>query len=120
MLHRALLAALVCLAVWASGHRSDGNAIPWSVDGVPDVAVTEAPGPLPAVDGHAGNPARSNDTWQNAGAIVVVQTPRLDGHHADVAAGAPANASRVQHAAAPTSRRAPPARSHTFDLPLLI
>jgi len=75
---------------------------------------------LRPVDGHAGNPAGSTDVWQSAGAAVAVHSWRLDGHHAEVPAVTPAHASGGRRTASPAPRRAPPAASHTFDLPLLI
>ena len=135
MLRRVLLAALVCVAVWASGHRSEAVAAPPTVGvlngavaapsavGVMKDAVADSAGRaahLGPLDGHAGNPARSTDVWQSARAVVAVQTWRLDGHPADIPAATPAHAARVRRAASPAPRRSPPAAPHTFDLPLLI
>ena len=107
MLRRVLLAALVCLAVWASEQ--------------PCVAVT-APSTagLHSFDGHTGTPARATDVWQSAGAVVTVQAWQLHGHRAEIPATTPAPAARPRHAASPAFLRPPPAASHTFDLPLLI
>ena len=107
MLRSVLLAALVCVAVWASGHRSEGLAAPSTTF-------------LHTLDGHAGNPARSTDVWQSAGAVVAVQTWRLPGHPAEIPATTTAHAPRVRRAASSAPRRSPPAAPHTFDLPLLI
>lgn len=107
MLRRVLLAALVCVAVWVSGHRSEGVAAPSATF-------------LQPLDGHAGNPARSTDVRQSAGAAVAVQTWRLPGHPAEIPATTPAHAPRVRHAASSAPRRSPPRAPHTFDLPLLI
>ena len=122
MLRRVLLAALMCVAVWASGHRSGATAAP-SVRGVINGAVTGSAGHaahLRPVGGPAGNPARSTDVWQSAGAAVVGHTWRLDGHDTEIPAVTPTHASGVPRTAPPAPRRSPPAPPHTFDLPLLI
>jgi hypothetical protein len=122
VLRRVLLAALMCVVAWASGHPSGAAAAP-SVRGVTNDAATDSAGHathLRPLDGHAGDPARSTDVWQSSGALVVVHTWRLDGHHAEIPAVAPAHGSGVDRAASPASRRSPPAPPHTFDLPLLI
>jgi hypothetical protein len=107
MLRRVLLVALVCVAVWASGHRSEGVAAPSTTF-------------LHPLDGHAGNPASSTDVWQSARAVVVVQTWRLPGHPGEIPATTPTPAPRLWRAASPAPRRPPPAPPHTFELPLLI
>jgi len=122
VLHRVLLAALVCVAVWASGHQSGSAAVP-SVRGVTNGAVTDSAGHashLQPLAGHAGNPARSTDVWQSAGAVVAVPTWRLDGHPAEIPAATRSRTSRMRRAASPASRRSPQATRHAFDLPLLI
>jgi len=107
MLRRVLLAALVCLAVWASGQASGSVTASSSATG------------LHSFDGHGGHPARSTDVWQSAGAVVTVQAHRLHGHPAVIPAATPAPTPRVRHAVSSASRRPPPA-PHMFDLPLLI
>ena len=111
-MRRVLLAALMCVAAWASGYRD--TAAPPSFDGARHVAH------IRSLDGHAGDPAPATDVWQSARAAVVVPGWRLDGHHADLPAAAPARASRLAITTPATPGRSPSARPHTFDLPLLI
>ena len=107
MLRRVLLAALVCVAVWVSGYGSETLAV-------------HATAGLNSFDGHAGNPVRSTDVWQSAGAVVTVQAGRLHVHPAEVPVATLALAPRARYAASPAHRRPPPATPHTFEPPLLI
>ena len=107
MLRRVLLAALLCLAVWASEQPSGAVTDPSTAD-------------LHSFDGHTRRPARSTDVWQSAGAVVAVQARQLHGHAAETPAPTLSSAPRVRHATAPAFLRPPPAAPHTFELPLLI
>ena len=122
MLRRVLLAALVCVAVWASGHRSSPGVAAVSNHGTTCGTVTDSTGHLAhlrPLEGRAGDPAHSADAWQSAGAVVAAHTWRLDGHHAELSSAAPS-----EGASAPSTRsqarRVSPVPPHTFDLPLLI
>jgi hypothetical protein len=121
VLRRVLLAALMCVAVWAWGYRSGVDAAS-PVRGMLS-AVTDSAGHaahLRRCDRQAGNSAPSTDVWQNAAVVVAVHTWRLDGHHAAVTVATPSHAARAPQATSPALRQSPPAPPHTFDLPLLV
>ena len=107
MLSRVLLAALVCLAVWASEQPGGAVTAPSTAD-------------LHLFGGHTGTPACAADIWQSAGAVVTVHASRLHEHAADIPAATLVFAPFVRQAASPAFLPPPPAAPHTFDLPLLI